>query len=139
MPNHTTIAAYLALFCALATGGAYAAERIGTKDLKRDAVTSPKIKAGAIHADELREPVVRVATRQADSADPMTPLSVEARCKKNERFISGGGGWSGRGTIRFAGPNTDERPPARATGYVVRGETAEAFNQLEARVICLRR
>lgn len=43
MPNHSTLVAYLALFAALATGGAYAADRIGSSDIAKNAVKSRHI------------------------------------------------------------------------------------------------
>jgi hypothetical protein len=52
-PSHTTVVAYLALFVALG-GSAYAASKIGTKELKHSAVTSPKIKKKTIKGADVR-------------------------------------------------------------------------------------
>jgi hypothetical protein len=52
-PSHATIVAYLALFAAL-SGSAYAVSKIGTNDLKRSAVTSPKIKKKTIKGTDVR-------------------------------------------------------------------------------------
>jgi hypothetical protein len=49
-PTHGTVVAYLALFVALATGGAYAAGQIGAGDIKDNAVHSKHIKNGQVKA-----------------------------------------------------------------------------------------
>ena len=43
-PRHTTVAAYLALFVALATGGAYAADKITSSEIKDGAIKSVDLK-----------------------------------------------------------------------------------------------
>ena len=135
-PSHTTAVAYVALFGALGTGVTYAAEKIGTADLKRDAVTARKIKDHSVRAGEVKEPIVRVFTKQATMS---AAYSVEARCKRNERFLSGGGGWVEAGTIRFSAPLTDQRAPAPPGDYAVYGTPTQIPNELEARVVCLPR
>ena len=52
-PSHATVVAYLALFAALG-GSAYRERKIGTSDLKRSAVTSPKIKKKTIKGVDVR-------------------------------------------------------------------------------------
>jgi hypothetical protein len=47
--------AYLALFAALATGGAYAADKIGSSDIKKNAVKSKHIKSGQVKTRDLAE------------------------------------------------------------------------------------
>jgi len=72
-PSHTTVAAYLALFVAVTTGGAYAVERIGSaevaddslrsadlrdrkavrgKDVKRDSLTGKEVREASLDASE---------------------------------------------------------------------------------------
>jgi hypothetical protein len=51
-PGHSTVVAYVALFVALA-GGAYAAAKIGSGDIKRDAVRAKHIKDGQVGEAEL--------------------------------------------------------------------------------------
>jgi hypothetical protein len=43
-PSHQTIAAYLALFVALATGGAYAADKIGSPEIANNSIRSVDLK-----------------------------------------------------------------------------------------------
>ncbi len=65
-PNHTTVVAYLALFVALGTGGAYAVERITSKDVEnnslrsvdlkqREGVTGKDVKRNSLTGEEVRE------------------------------------------------------------------------------------
>lgn len=53
LPSHSTVAAYLALFVALATGGAYAAKLIGPKDIAKNAVKSKHIGKGQVKRADL--------------------------------------------------------------------------------------
>jgi len=43
-PSHTTVVAYLALFVAVATGGAYAVERIGSREVADDSLRSADLR-----------------------------------------------------------------------------------------------
>ncbi|MGH2954395.1 MAG: hypothetical protein ACRDK9_10335 [Solirubrobacterales bacterium] len=43
-PSHTTVVAYLALFAALATGGAYAADKIKSADIANNTIKSKDLK-----------------------------------------------------------------------------------------------
>ena len=43
-PTHATIVAYLALFVALATGGAYAVDRIGSGQVENNSLRSADLK-----------------------------------------------------------------------------------------------
>jgi hypothetical protein len=62
-PSHATVVAYLALFVAVSTGGAYAANtvfssdivdgEVKTPDLATEAVTGPKLRPGAVGTDRL--------------------------------------------------------------------------------------
>jgi hypothetical protein len=51
--NHGTVVAYLALFAALATGGAYAAGEIGSNDIAKNAVKSKHIKKGQVKESDV--------------------------------------------------------------------------------------
>lgn len=137
-PDHTTVAAYLALFVALATGGAYAAERIGTGDLKRNAVTAAKIRPGAVGAAELKRPIVRIAGSPSASTGPST---AKARCEKGELLLSGGGSWlRGGGMLSTVAPGIHELGPRpRAADFRAQGEPDLVPNELEAYVMCLPR
>ncbi len=58
-PNHVTVVAYLALFAALATGGAYAAGKIGSGDIAKNAVKSKHIGKGQVKAADIRTGAVK--------------------------------------------------------------------------------
>lgn len=84
-PSHATAVAYLALFVALG-GSAYAVSKVGTNDLKRSAVTSPKIENGSVRGRDLGEatvgteqlkvrPVVR--SESGGECDPTSAVPVE--------------------------------------------------------------
>jgi hypothetical protein len=60
LPSHTTVVAYLCLFVTLG-GGAYAAQKIGTKQLKKNAVTTSRIKNGAVTRQKLKNGAVNGA------------------------------------------------------------------------------
>jgi hypothetical protein len=51
--KHGTVVAYLALFAALATGGAYAADKIGSNDIAKNAVKSKHIKKGQVKESDI--------------------------------------------------------------------------------------
>lgn len=53
-PSHATVVAYLALFVALATGGAWAAGKIQSGDIAKDAVQSKQIAEDAVRSNELK-------------------------------------------------------------------------------------
>jgi len=136
-PSHATVVAYLALFAALG-GSAYAASKVGTSELKPNAVTEPKIAKNAVHAGEVKQPIVRVARKEVAAGDPNDSFVVEARCKKKERLISGGGGWdTSGGVIVSSGPESDDVPPAPVADYTVFGIATTKPNALEARAVCL--
>jgi hypothetical protein len=64
-PSHATIVAYLALFVALAGTASAVSDRIGTKKIKRGAVTTSKLRAGAVTAPKLRADAVGTQKLQA--------------------------------------------------------------------------
>jgi hypothetical protein len=53
-PSHTTVAAYLALFVAVSTGGAYAANTIGSADVIDESLLSQDIKNGEVKESDIR-------------------------------------------------------------------------------------
>ena len=53
-PSHATVVAYLALFVAVATGGAYAAEQIGSDQIEADAVKSRHVADEVIRNRHIR-------------------------------------------------------------------------------------
>jgi hypothetical protein len=61
LPSHGTVAAYIALFVALATGGAYAAEKIGSADIAKNAVKSKHIKNEQVKRKDIRDNAVNSA------------------------------------------------------------------------------
>jgi hypothetical protein len=132
-PSHATVVAYLALLTALG-GSAYAVSKIGTRDLREGAVTSSKIKNGNVRGVDLATAVVRTKRRAFDAA--VVGARVQARCKRNERLLSGGGGWdNAAGTVRFAAPSSN-RLGGRVREYFVFGDST-APNGLEVDVVCL--
>jgi hypothetical protein len=71
LPSHTTVVAYLCLFLLLG-GGAYAAQKIGSGQLKKNAVTTSKIKNGAVTTKKLKNGAVngaKVADGSLTNAD----------------------------------------------------------------------
>jgi hypothetical protein len=70
-PSHTTVAAYLALFVAVTTGGAYAVERIGSAEVADDSLRSvdlrdrKAVKAKDVKRNTLTGKEVREASLKA--------------------------------------------------------------------------
>lgn len=54
MPSHATVVAYLALFIAVGAGGAWAADKITSKQIARDAVRSKHIKKNQVLARHIK-------------------------------------------------------------------------------------
>jgi len=73
-PSHSTIAAYLALFVALGTGGAYAVSKIGSKEIKRNAITAKHLRSGSVRTKAIRN--------QAVTARKLTPGATRLRCNE---------------------------------------------------------
>jgi hypothetical protein len=61
-PTYADVAATVALVLALGTGGAYAAGKISGKDIADNAITSPKIKNGAVKPVDLSAAAKRTLT-----------------------------------------------------------------------------
>jgi hypothetical protein len=57
-PSHGAVVAYLALFLALTTGGAWAAAQIGPEDIRKNAVRSRHIKDGQVRTTDVRNGAV---------------------------------------------------------------------------------
>jgi hypothetical protein len=60
-PSHGAVVAYLALFLALTTGGAWAAAQIGADDIQKNAVRSRHIKDGQVTTKDVRNQAVTSA------------------------------------------------------------------------------
>jgi hypothetical protein len=131
-PSHATIVAYVALITALG-GSAYAVSKVGTNDLRANAVTGAKVKNHSVGAEDLKRITVR---RVRDEADPDGDGELIAKCKKDERLIGTASGWAltPRGN-----------PPILSSSLVsgralsVRGFTPVIPNRISGQVICLRR
>jgi len=136
-PRHATVVAYLALFAALG-GSAYAVSKVRTHDLKRGAVTSAKIKNRTIAAEDLKPLVIR-ERMQGVAAGATGGAEVVARCKRNEKFVAGGGGWIGDGNVT-SGIAAAKRLGTPPTGFEVRGTNPDgSADTLLAQAICLRK
>ena len=122
-PSHTTVAAYLALFVAVTTGGAYAVERIGSaevaddslrsadlrdrkavkgKDVKRDSLTGKEVREASLNASRVR-PAWRDSAMPCD-CDPSstTPVDCVATTLELDRparvlVVATGGQYTGNG------------------------------------------
>ncbi len=53
-PDHASVVAYLALFLALTGGVAYAAGKIGSHQIKKNAITTAKIKKNAVNGSKVK-------------------------------------------------------------------------------------
>jgi formylglycine-generating enzyme required for sulfatase activity len=71
-PHHSTVVAYLALFVALATGGAYATSKIGANDIKRNAITAKQLRPRSVGTTEIRNHSV--------IAKKLAPGATRLRC-----------------------------------------------------------
>jgi hypothetical protein len=131
-PSHATVVAYLALFAALA-GSAYAVSTVGTDDLKRGAVTSPKIRNHTISGEDVKPLAIRHQERNVAAGNTALSSAV-ARCHKNEKLIGSGGGWIGDGNVTSAIAD-------RRTNLVqVRGTNPDgSADTLLAQAVCLRK
>jgi len=57
-PSHATVAAYLALIVAVGTGGAYAADKVTSKDIAKNAVRSKHIKKSQVKTADIAKAAV---------------------------------------------------------------------------------
>lgn len=86
--TYANVTSTLALVAALATGGAYAADRIGTVEIKRNAVISAKVNNGAVKTEDLARRAVdqqRIAPRAVTNGKIAS--EVVSRDKINEQAV----------------------------------------------------
>jgi hypothetical protein len=76
-PSHATVVAYLALFIALGGVGAYAADKITSKEIKKNAVRAKHIKDGAVGSSEVAGGAVGAAAL-ADGGVSNDALATDA-------------------------------------------------------------
>ena len=118
-PAHATVVAYLALFAALGGTAIAARDNLGAKELKPLVVRKAKFKPSA----------------QSGEA------SVLTRCRTNEQFIAGAGGWNRDGGDVTPAPTISQSSVVtagqRPKGYVVRGRAPALNNTLVAQALCL--
>lgn len=123
-PSHSTVVAYLALFTALGGTAIAARDELGAKEIKQLNVRENK----------------RVVSAASSASD----YQVSVRCKPNEQFMSGGGGWLSTSS------GLSQQPAVRSTtvvqksangppkGYFVTGTNPAGFpNTLVAQAFCL--
>ena len=134
-PSHATVVAYLALLAALG-GSAYAASKVGTSDLKPNAVTSPKIRSGAVRASDVKNFVVRQQAVMVPAGSQGTRIDAVAECRKAERLVSGGGDWS---TFTPGDVPTLSGSTPAGNAWLVRGVPSASANTLVARAVCMRK
>lgn len=119
-PTHATVVAYLALFAALGGTAIAARDNIGAREIKQLEVRKDRF----------------TPTAQGGLA------TVVARCRSNEQFISGGGGWARENSAAPA-PTISEatavRSRANLDGFLVTGRAPGLDNTLVARAYCLPR
>lgn len=136
-PSHATVVAYVALLAALG-GSAYAASKVGTKDLKANAVTSPKIDNGTIRAGDVKRFALRSERVPVGAGSPPDATTdAVARCKRGEKAVAGGGGWGVQGPGVMATLVKSE--PFGRTGWQVVGAPGSAANTLIATAVCMRK
>lgn len=111
------VVAYLALFVALGTGTAFAADKITSKDIARNAVKAKHIKDGQVRGPELATNAVtgaKVADNSLTGADvdestlqlPPAPVPIDANPPAPETDLSGYVKVVAQGFIAGAGPLT---------------------------------
>jgi hypothetical protein len=82
--TYANVAATVALFGVLAGGGAYAASKIGSKDLERGAVTRPKLQAQAVSSGKIADRAVG-STQLSEDVPGVALMGVTA---ENGRVVS---------------------------------------------------
>lgn len=133
-PSHATVVAYLALFAAIG-GSAYAASKVGTNDLKSEAVTSAKIRDATIRSVDLKNFVVR--SERQDFPPNTVAFGAISECKKGERVVSGGGAWATASTGNT--PLLSGSAPVGKTGWRVDGVSGASANTLIATAVCMKK
>lgn len=89
--TYANVVATIALFGMVAGGGAYAASKIGPKDIAKNAVRSKHIKDGQVKAGDLKAIVVREDTQSVSGGSGVT---ATATCEAGQKVIAGGADWS---------------------------------------------
>jgi hypothetical protein len=131
-PSHATVVSYLALSAALG-GSAYAVSKVDTDDLRRGAVTSPKIKDHTITGTDVKPVAIRDQKRSVAPGNTAMSSAL-ARCHKNEMLIASAGGWIGDGNV------TSAIADKRSNLVQVRGTNPDgSADTLVAQAICLRK
>lgn len=124
--------AYLALFVALGGSGAYAADKLGSKDIAKNAIKSKHVAPDALSGTDINESglgQVQTAVK-ASGVDPAS-LTVRtapgvvfsigqtddatATCSTGQRAIGGGAQWLGGNDDH--GPLTGSAPTSSGTGW----------------------
>jgi hypothetical protein len=123
LPKHSTVIAYIALFCALGGGAAYAAAKlpsnsVGSKQIKANAVTGDKVKDASLLATDFAPG--QIPAGQTGPAGPKGDAGpAGAQGPKGEPGAAGAQGPAGpKGEAGAAGPQGPAGPegPAGPTG-----------------------
>jgi hypothetical protein len=151
-PSHTTVVSYLALFLALGTGGAYAANTIGSSDvingslvskdiknatvsnvdIRNNAVTTQKLKKGAVASVDILDATVSLADLAANSVngDNVAPESLTSADIANDSIDGGKISNDSLTTADIAGADVNGGRIQVSTGLVPNGRC----KQLEANI-----
>jgi hypothetical protein len=78
-PSHATVVAYVALFAALATGGAYAAGQITSGDIKKNAVKSKHIASTQVKPSDVAQGAGLEAVALVENDGPEFESAVPER------------------------------------------------------------
>jgi hypothetical protein len=100
-PSHATVVAYLALFVALGGVGAYAASKIGSKDIKRAAVKAKHIKPDAVRAQHMQDGAVGSA--EIADASVTGPKVADASVAAAKLDLSESASRAGRASVTGSG------------------------------------
>jgi len=158
--SYANVVSTIAAFAALATGGAYAADKITAKDIKNNAVRAKHIKKNQVKAKHVARNAVRtpkIADGAISSAKlgTITPVenrvavaggeggSVSVECPNGQTAISGGADWPGTNmltnddvAITHVRPTISEGTPV---GWNALGRNdKEAARDLRVHALCLR-
>lgn len=133
-PSHATVVAYLALVAALG-GSAYAASKIGTNDLKANAVTSPKIRDATIRSADLKNFVLR--SERQEFPPNTNAVGLISECNRGERVVSGGGFWGASGPGNA--PVLSGSAPSGKAAWRVDGISGAAANTFVATALCMKK
>jgi hypothetical protein len=121
--TYANVVATVALFIAIGTGGAYAVDKIGAKDIKAGAVVSSKVRDGTLRGRDIKDGAISVKKLDAALSGELASLGAKkslvnvvvrpggatvttpgvevAGCKPNEVVV--GGGYA---NVTASGPTT---------------------------------